>query len=116
MRTILGWPSSMMESSDLLRVIAGPFGLDFIFKETGIDLVNDFEVAWQHFFEKWDAPFFQGLGKQRVVGVVANAAGYLPGGVPIHAVFIDEAERISSGMAIAGCVSLSWRSIVIGEF
>ena len=107
MRTRRLWSSSISETDDRQRVAVAPRRAQRV-EVQRVDQVDDLHVARQQPLHQRHRPALQRLGQQRVVGVgeappcvMSQAASH---GMPCT----STSSRISSGTAIAGCVSLSW--------
>ena len=76
-------------------------------QETGVDLVDDLELAGQQLAEELQAPGLEGLGEEGVVGVADRRGGDAPGGVPVDAVLIDQQpHQLRHGDGGVGVVEL----------
>src|SRR5262245_3799510 len=61
-----------------------------IVEEATIDLVNNFQMAWNERLEQLDGPFLQRLGKQRMIGVSQRALGKIPGLIPAELGLVEQ--------------------------
>ncbi len=71
-------------------IVTGPLGFDLLVQETGVYLINDLEMAWQHLLEQADRPLLQRFRQQGVVGVGEDLIADLPGGRPVQPLFIHQ--------------------------
>ena len=61
-----------------------------LLQEAAVDFVNQLKVPRQQASKQVEIPFFEGLGKQGVVGVSHGTAGDVPRLVPFHVTIIDQ--------------------------
>ena len=87
-------------------VVAGEPGADLV-EEAPVDFVDDLQVARQELAEQAHGPFLQRLGQQGVVGVGEGVPRHVPGGVPVHLVFVhQQAHQFGHGDGRVGVVEL----------
>ena len=77
-------------------------------QETGVDFVDDRQLARQQLLEDFHPPGFQGFRQQGVVGVADAGGGDAPGRIPIDAMLIhQQAHQLGHGNRRVGVVELN---------
>ncbi len=89
-------------------VVARPLGLHQLAQETGVDFVNDFQMARQHLLEQADRPLLQRFRQQGVVGVGEHLVADGPGRFPGQPLFVHQhPHQFGDGDGGVGIVELN---------
>ena len=84
-----------------------------LIQEAAVDFKNDLQVAGEQFPEKRQGPFFQGLGKQGMVGVSEGFLSGFPGRLPSHQMLVDQQpHQLGHGDGRMGVVELDRKGLV----
>ena len=84
-------------------------------KKAPVDLPDHLQVAGEQLADQVLGPRLQRLGQHRMVRVAEGARCDGPGVIPYSRPSSSTNLRISSGIAIEGCVSLSWMATFCGS-